>query len=65
MIFLRDSQCALPAGVRLQGIALNIFAPRAMALAIEAGRAAFLADPMPARDMAAPSTPVIGRAFLA
>lgn len=38
---------------------------RAMALAIEAGRAAFLADPMPARDMAAPSTPVIGRAFLA
>ena len=38
---------------------------RAMALAIEAGRTAFLADPMPARDMAAPSTPVIGRAFLA
>ena len=38
---------------------------RAMALAIEAGRAAFLADPMPQRDMAAPSTPVIGQAFLA
>lgn len=37
---------------------------RAMALAIEAGRAAFLADPMPPRDMAAPSTPLIGRAFL-
>ena len=38
---------------------------RAMALAAEAGRAAFLADPMEPRDMAAPSTPVIGKAFLA
>ncbi|MCJ8138999.1 thiazole synthase [Falsirhodobacter halotolerans] len=37
---------------------------RAMSLAIEAGRAAHLADPMEARDMAAPSTPLIGRAFL-
>ncbi len=37
---------------------------RAMALAIEAGRAAHLADPMEARDMAAPSTPLIGKAFL-
>ena len=37
---------------------------RAMALAVEAGRAAFLADPMEARDMAAPSTPVLGKAFL-
>ena len=37
---------------------------RAMALAVEAGRAAFAADPMEARDMAAPSTPVIGKAFL-
>lgn len=36
---------------------------RAFALAIEAGRAGFLADPMPPRDMAAPSTPVIGRPF--
>lgn len=36
----------------------------AMAMAIEAGRAAFLADPMEPRDMAAPSTPVIGKAFL-
>ena len=35
---------------------------RAFAQAIEAGRAAFLADPMEPRDMAAPSTPVIGRA---
>ncbi|QDL93827.1 thiazole synthase (plasmid) [Paroceanicella profunda] len=38
---------------------------RAMALAVEAGRAAFAADPMEPRDMAAPSTPLIGRAFLA
>lgn len=38
---------------------------RAMALAIEAGRAAFDADPMAPRDMAVPSTPVIGKAFLA
>ena len=37
---------------------------RAMALAVEAGRAAFLADPMEPRDMAAASTPVIGKAFL-
>ncbi|GGH44259.1 thiazole synthase [Frigidibacter albus] len=37
---------------------------RAMALAVQAGRAAFLADPMAPRDMAAPSTPVLGKAFL-
>lgn len=37
---------------------------RAMAMAIEAGRAAFTADPIEARDMATPSTPVIGKAFL-
>lgn len=37
---------------------------RAFALAIEAGRAAFIADPMSPRDMAAPSTPVLGKAFL-
>ena len=36
---------------------------RAFALAVEAGRAAFLAKPMTPRDMAEPSTPVIGRAF--
>ncbi|MBP0582341.1 thiazole synthase [Labrys sp. LIt4] len=38
---------------------------RAFALAIEAGRLAFLADPMTPRDMAAPSTPVLGKAVLA
>lgn len=34
------------------------------AQALAAGRLAYEADPMQARDMAAPSTPVIGRAFL-
>ena len=37
---------------------------RAFAQAIEAGRAAYLAGPMEPRDMAAPSTPVVGRAVL-
>ncbi len=36
----------------------------AFAHAIEAGRAARLAGPMEPRDMAVPSTPVIGKAFL-
>ncbi len=36
----------------------------AMARAIEAGRTAHLAGPMPPRDMAAPSTPVLGKANL-
>jgi thiazole synthase len=36
---------------------------RAFALAVEAGRAAFLAKPMTPRDLAQPSTPVLGRAF--
>ncbi len=36
----------------------------AFARAIEAGRMAYLAGPMEQRDMAAPSTPVIGKAFL-
>jgi thiazole synthase len=37
---------------------------RAFALAVEAGRAAHLAQPMEPRDMAVPSTPVIGKAVL-
>jgi thiazole synthase len=37
---------------------------RAMALGVEAGRAAYLAGPMTPRDMAAPSTPVLGKASL-
>jgi len=35
----------------------------AFAQAVAAGRAAYEADPMEPRDMAAPSTPVIGKAF--
>ncbi len=38
---------------------------RAFALAIEAGVLARAADPIEPRDMAAPSTPVLGKAFLA
>lgn len=34
------------------------------ARALDAGRLGFEADPMQARDMAAPSTPVLGKAFL-
>lgn len=37
---------------------------RAMSLAIEAGRLAHAADPIDARDMAAPSTPLLGMAEL-
>ncbi|RYH02535.1 thiazole synthase [Salipiger sp. IMCC34102] len=37
---------------------------QAFARAVEAGRLAHQADPMAPRDMAAPSTPVIGRALL-
>jgi thiazole synthase len=37
---------------------------QAFARAIEAGRGAFEAQPIEARDMAAPSTPVMGKAFL-
>jgi len=37
----------------------------AFALAVNAGYAAFVADPMQPRDVAVPSTPEIGKAFLA
>ncbi|MEX0348379.1 MAG: thiazole synthase [Paracoccaceae bacterium] len=37
---------------------------RAMAQAVEAGQLAYQADPIEPRDMATPSTPVIGKAFL-
>ena len=36
----------------------------AFAKAVAAGRMAYQADPMEARNMASPSTPVIGKAFL-
>ncbi len=38
---------------------------RAFAHGVEGGREAYLAGPMPPRDMAAPSTPVLGKAQLA
>lgn len=38
---------------------------RAMALAVEAGRTGYQADPMERRDLAVPSTPVLGLAELA
>lgn len=37
---------------------------RAFSDAVAAGKAAYLAEPMEPRDMAAPSTPVMGKAFL-
>jgi thiazole synthase len=37
---------------------------RAFAQAVQAGRTAYLAGPIPVRDMAVPSTPVLGKAFL-
>jgi thiazole synthase len=37
---------------------------KAFALGIEAGRVAYCAEPIPPRDMAEPSTPQIGRAFI-
>ena len=37
----------------------------AFALAVEAGRAGFEAQPMEPRDLAVPSTPITGRAWLA
>jgi thiazole synthase len=36
---------------------------RAFGLAVEAGRLAFRANPMTPRDMAEPSTPILGRPF--
>ena len=38
--------------------------PGSLERAIEAGHQAFQAQPIEARDMAAPSTPVMGKAFL-
>src|SRR5271155_4923026 len=51
------------AGIGLPSHAAAAMA-RAMAQAIEAGRTAYLAGPMEPRDMAAPSTPVLGKAHL-
>ena len=68
------SQAAMAIEMGYDAVLLNTAVARAgdpaamaegFARAVEAGRLAFEADPMEPRDMAAPSTPVIGKAFLA
>ena len=67
------SQAAMAMEMGFDAVLLNTAVARAgdpaamaegFARAVEAGRLAFEADPMEPRDMAAPSTPLIGRAFL-
>lgn len=67
------SQAAAAMEMGFDGILLNTAVARAgdpvlmaaaFAKAIEAGRDAFLADPMEPRDLASPSTPVFGQALL-
>jgi thiazole synthase len=67
------SQAAAAMELGYDGVLLNtavakagdpVAMARAFGQAIEAGRAAFLAGPMQPRDMAAPSTPVVGKANL-
>ena len=67
------SQAAAAMELGYDGVLLNtavakagdpVAMARAFGQAIEAGRAAFLAGPMQPRDMAAPSTPVVGKAQL-
>lgn len=67
------SQAAMALEMGFDAVLLNTAVakagdPAAMATgfsrAVEAGRLAYEADPMEPRDMAAPSTPLIGRAFL-
>ena len=67
------SQAAMAMEMGYDAVLLNTAVARAgdpaamaegFARAVEAGRLAFEADPMEPRDMAAPSTPVIGKAFL-
>ncbi len=68
----RPSHAAAAMELGLDGALLNtgvarardpVAMARAFGLAIEAGRSAFLAGPMAPRDMAAPSTPVVGKAM--
>ncbi|TNC73101.1 thiazole synthase [Rubellimicrobium roseum] len=70
----RPSQAAEAMEMGFDAVLLNTAVAKAgdpaamaegFARAVEAGRLAFEADPMEPRDMAAPSTPVLGRAFLA
>lgn len=67
------SQAAAAMEMGFDAVLLNTAVARAgdppamaegFARAVAAGRLAFEADPMPPRDMAAPSTPLIGKAFL-
>jgi thiazole synthase len=67
------SQAAQAMELGFDGVLLNtavakagdpVAMARAFGQAIEAGRAAFLAGPMQPRDMAVPSTPVVGKANL-
>lgn len=68
------SQAAMAMEMGIDAVLLNTAVAKAgdpaamaegFARGIEAGRLAYLADPMEPRDMATPSTPVIGKAFLA
>ena len=63
---MMGSVLALKVVIVFNSIALTdvVAMAAAFALAIEAGRLACEADPMEPRDMAAPSTPVVGKAFL-
>ncbi|MEF2553617.1 thiazole synthase [Aurantimonas sp. A2-1-M11] len=67
------SQAAAAMELGYDGVLLNTAVARAgdpvamarsFALAVEAGRLAYEADPMAPRDMAAPSTPMLGQALL-
>src|SRR6056297_2585506 len=67
------SQAAMALEMAFNAVLLNTAVAKAgdpaamaegFARAVEAGRLAYQADPMEPRDMAAPSTPVIGKAFL-
>ncbi|CUH40563.1 Thiazole synthase [Jannaschia seosinensis] len=67
------SQAAMAMEMGFDAVLLNTAVAKAgdpsamaegFARGVEAGRLAYEADPMEPRDMAAPSTPVIGRAFL-
>lgn len=69
----RPSDAAQAMELGMDGVLLNtavakagdpVGMARAMALAVQAGRAGHLADPMERRDMAVPSTPVLGLAEL-
>ena len=67
------SQAAMAMEMGFDAVLLNTAVAKAgdpaamaegFARAVEAGRLGYEADPMEPRDMAAPSTPVIGKAFL-